>query len=244
MTKILLVGYGRMGKLVESLAGEYGCEIAGIVDPLVSADGVDSDRWAGRGCRGRFLVAGCGDDERAGAGPATHQRRRRHDRMGLARSGAAQNRRRCRHRHRRRAEFLDRRRHLRSGRRPRPRACLRRKRSSAPFFTKRTITPRRTRRPEPRCAQTRDGTGRFLAADRRLLDPGRIYSRGAHGRLRRSRRDDDADPHRPGPDGIRAWSPGGRTMGQRAARLVHNAGCAGARRTEGTGWQGKGRIKP
>jgi len=30
MTKILLVGYGRMGKLVESLAGEYGCEIAGI----------------------------------------------------------------------------------------------------------------------------------------------------------------------------------------------------------------------
>jgi 4-hydroxy-tetrahydrodipicolinate reductase len=47
MTKILLVGYGRMGKLVESLAGEYGCEIAGIVDPLVSADSVDSDRWAG-----------------------------------------------------------------------------------------------------------------------------------------------------------------------------------------------------
>ena len=47
MTKILLVGYGRMGKLVESLAGEYGCEIAGIVDPLVSVDGVDSDRWAG-----------------------------------------------------------------------------------------------------------------------------------------------------------------------------------------------------
>jgi 4-hydroxy-tetrahydrodipicolinate reductase len=41
----LLVGYGRMGKLVESLAGEYGCEIAGIVDPLVGKDGVDSNRW-------------------------------------------------------------------------------------------------------------------------------------------------------------------------------------------------------
>ena len=45
MTRILLVGYGRMGKLVESLAGEYGCEVAGIVDPLVGTDGVDSDRW-------------------------------------------------------------------------------------------------------------------------------------------------------------------------------------------------------
>jgi 4-hydroxy-tetrahydrodipicolinate reductase len=47
MTRILLVGYGRMGKLVESLAGEYGCEIAGIVDPLVGKDGVDSERWKG-----------------------------------------------------------------------------------------------------------------------------------------------------------------------------------------------------
>jgi 4-hydroxy-tetrahydrodipicolinate reductase len=47
MTKILLVGYGRMGKLVESLAGEYDCEVAGVVDPLVGTDGVDSDRWSG-----------------------------------------------------------------------------------------------------------------------------------------------------------------------------------------------------
>lgn len=47
MTKILLVGYGRMGKLVESLAGEYGCDVAGIVDPLVGGDGIDSDRWTG-----------------------------------------------------------------------------------------------------------------------------------------------------------------------------------------------------
>ena len=47
MTRILLVGYGKMGKLVESLAGEYKCEVAGIVDPLVGPDGVDSPRWAG-----------------------------------------------------------------------------------------------------------------------------------------------------------------------------------------------------
>jgi 4-hydroxy-tetrahydrodipicolinate reductase len=47
MTRILLVGYGRMGKLVESLAGEYACEVAGIVDPVLGGEGVDSDRWAG-----------------------------------------------------------------------------------------------------------------------------------------------------------------------------------------------------
>jgi 4-hydroxy-tetrahydrodipicolinate reductase len=47
MLRILIVGYGRMGKMVESLAGEYGLEIAGIVDPLLGGDGVDSDRWTG-----------------------------------------------------------------------------------------------------------------------------------------------------------------------------------------------------
>ncbi|MCC7418198.1 MAG: dihydrodipicolinate reductase [Acidobacteria bacterium] len=47
MTRILLVGYGRMGRLVESLAAEYGCEIAGIVDPAAGSDPIDSDRWAG-----------------------------------------------------------------------------------------------------------------------------------------------------------------------------------------------------
>ena len=47
MTRILLVGYGRMGKLVESLAGEYACEVAGIVDPMLGGEGVDSDRWTG-----------------------------------------------------------------------------------------------------------------------------------------------------------------------------------------------------
>jgi len=36
-----------MGRMVESLAGEYGCEVAGIVDPLVGKDGIDSDRWNG-----------------------------------------------------------------------------------------------------------------------------------------------------------------------------------------------------
>ena len=44
---ILLVGHGKMGRLVESLAGEYGCQISGIVDPTAGTDGVDSDRWRG-----------------------------------------------------------------------------------------------------------------------------------------------------------------------------------------------------
>ena len=43
--RILLLGYGRMGKLVEGLAGEYGCEVAGIVDPLVGSEDVSSERW-------------------------------------------------------------------------------------------------------------------------------------------------------------------------------------------------------
>jgi len=33
--RLLLVGYGRMGRMVESLAGEYGCEIVGVVDPAL-----------------------------------------------------------------------------------------------------------------------------------------------------------------------------------------------------------------
>src|SRR5437870_4610945 len=47
--RILLVGYGKMGRLVGELAGEYGCEVAGIIDPQ-SPDhggGPDEDRWKG-----------------------------------------------------------------------------------------------------------------------------------------------------------------------------------------------------
>ena len=42
MTRILLVGYGKMGRLIESLAGEYDCEIAGIVDPLAGKETIDA----------------------------------------------------------------------------------------------------------------------------------------------------------------------------------------------------------
>ena len=47
--RILLVGHGRMGRLVGDLAPEYGCEIAGIIDPQspLHAGGPDEDRWRG-----------------------------------------------------------------------------------------------------------------------------------------------------------------------------------------------------
>jgi len=40
MTRILLVGHGRMGVLVEQLAPEYGCEIAGIVTEETGVSGI------------------------------------------------------------------------------------------------------------------------------------------------------------------------------------------------------------
>ena len=47
--KILLVGHGKMGKMIEALAPEFGGEVAGFIDPHDSQgkDGPDSDRWSG-----------------------------------------------------------------------------------------------------------------------------------------------------------------------------------------------------
>jgi 4-hydroxy-tetrahydrodipicolinate reductase len=47
VTRILLVGYGKMGQLVGQLAGQYDCEIAGIVDPVSAAHtgSIDDERW-------------------------------------------------------------------------------------------------------------------------------------------------------------------------------------------------------
>lgn len=45
--RILLVGYGRMGRLVGELAGQYECEVAAIVDPAspASTATLDDNRW-------------------------------------------------------------------------------------------------------------------------------------------------------------------------------------------------------
>ena len=45
--RVLLVGHGKMGRMIEALAPEYGCEVAGIVDPQSSAHSgpIDDARW-------------------------------------------------------------------------------------------------------------------------------------------------------------------------------------------------------
>src|SRR5437762_14383045 len=45
--RIVLVGHGKMGRMIESLAGEYDCDIAGVIDPQSPAHGGDAgaDRW-------------------------------------------------------------------------------------------------------------------------------------------------------------------------------------------------------
>jgi 4-hydroxy-tetrahydrodipicolinate reductase len=47
--RIVLVGYGKMGRLVGELAPEYDCEVAGVIDPASPAHSgpVEDARWAG-----------------------------------------------------------------------------------------------------------------------------------------------------------------------------------------------------
>jgi 4-hydroxy-tetrahydrodipicolinate reductase len=45
--RLLLLGYGRMGRLVEALAPEYGCEVAGVLDEKSNdrGEGLPPGRW-------------------------------------------------------------------------------------------------------------------------------------------------------------------------------------------------------
>src|SRR5690349_4300546 len=47
--RILLVGHGKMGRLVESIAPEYGCDVVGVIDPRSPAHGggPDAAGWDG-----------------------------------------------------------------------------------------------------------------------------------------------------------------------------------------------------
>ncbi|MDR1990811.1 MAG: hypothetical protein LBQ09_11360, partial [Acidobacteriaceae bacterium] len=49
MTRLLLVGYGKMGRLVGELAPQYGCEVVGIVDAESVEHRVSIDEAAARG---------------------------------------------------------------------------------------------------------------------------------------------------------------------------------------------------
>jgi 4-hydroxy-tetrahydrodipicolinate reductase len=46
--RILLVGYGKMGRMVAELAPQYDCEVAGIVDPVspMHSGAIDDPRWS------------------------------------------------------------------------------------------------------------------------------------------------------------------------------------------------------
>ena len=47
--KLLLVGYGKMGQLVGDLASQYGCEVAGVIDPISPrhGGGPEAECWNG-----------------------------------------------------------------------------------------------------------------------------------------------------------------------------------------------------
>jgi 4-hydroxy-tetrahydrodipicolinate reductase len=47
--KLLLVGYGKMGQLVGDLAGQYDCDVAGVIDPISPRHGgaADAEAWTG-----------------------------------------------------------------------------------------------------------------------------------------------------------------------------------------------------
>jgi len=57
--RLLVVGHGKMGRLVEALAPEYGFTVAGVVDPQSPAHGGDADdgRWRGVDVAVDFTVA-------------------------------------------------------------------------------------------------------------------------------------------------------------------------------------------
>ena len=43
--KIALIGYGKMGQMIEGVARERGHEIICVIDPFASADSIDSDKF-------------------------------------------------------------------------------------------------------------------------------------------------------------------------------------------------------
>ena len=47
--RILLVGHGKMGRMIESLAPEYDCEVAGVIDPQSASHGGGPDAAAWNG---------------------------------------------------------------------------------------------------------------------------------------------------------------------------------------------------
>ena len=57
--RILLVGHGKMGQLVGELSKPYGCDVAGVIDPMspLHGGGPDDDRWRGVDVASDFSTA-------------------------------------------------------------------------------------------------------------------------------------------------------------------------------------------
>ena len=131
-----------------------------------------------RGRRHRLFAWRCRRLERAGARTARSQHRPRHDRMATARSGPSSRRCGRRHGHRRRAEFFDRRRHLRSARALRPRGSSPRRREFGAWLHEahhaaKKDAPSGTALLLKRAMEA----GRLCASDRRLVARGPADSR-------------------------------------------------------------------
>jgi len=62
--RLLLLGHGRMGKLVEALAPEYGCEVAGVLDDVSNerGEGLVPGRWPGVDVAVDFSIATAVED--------------------------------------------------------------------------------------------------------------------------------------------------------------------------------------
>ena len=151
---IVLVGYGKMGRLVAELAPQYGCEVAGVIDPHSPSHGggPDAPKWTDVDVAVDFSAPDAVDAECPSRSPGAEsisssgRRAGRHERSAVRRRPPLRAWAWSSRRIFRRVSFCSRR-SSRTRRR-----CWPGRRTLAPSFT-RLITPRkRTRRPERRCS--------------------------------------------------------------------------------------------
>ena len=196
--RILLVGYGKMGQLVGELARQYDCEVAGIVDPLSPAHsgGIDDDRWRDVDVAIDFSSPDAVPTQSCRRSPGAAST------SSSGRPAGSRTRRRC----------------------GRSSADAGIGIVAAPNFSTgvvlfeamvaqaaallaaagrvRRVAARGASRDEEgravghgAAAEARDGRGRLLAADRRVVDARRVHSGHPHDRLRRPVRIDYADAY-------------------------------------------------
>ena len=219
--RLLVVGHGRMGQLVEKLAPEHGCEVAAIAEmhtpipvALEAAGPVDvAIDFSQPDAVPKNLAALAARHINVVIGTTGWQEQE------TALRGLVD---RCRHRRARVGELLDRHEHL-----PVPR------RGGARTFVTTDVGAWIHEAHHAAKKDAPSGTARLLfdamrlagysAIDRRLVHARRAHSRHARRRVRRPVGDRHADAHRARPRRVRARRARGREMAQRPARLVQHA---------------------